>query len=415
MQKWLNMLPNLEALELLGISSSNEENEPIEWEIKSTKIERIKMFTDGEILNLLNALDKCAIKEATLDYWTESEAEIVNRFLKVHEKSLKKLTIYSTMDISRDLKGLQLEFLSFSYHDSPGWFELLEHQKELKVLKINLLEVFNDSIVNTICGLKSLETLKLDGSKRLWIELKSLRNLRYLENLKRLEIDGCLSRNILDHLRLGIFNNLEDLDASIQGASLDSIIDMKFVTPNLRKIKLWTDSSDTIINALLHTLEHLESMEIYSCKYWAWKIPSYKIHPKIKYLKLCFVYDDQFNAEQFTKIFPNLESLDIAFQPRNFTESFLVTFLSGMKQLKVLLLGTSEVCFGIEFALQCIRDYGENLETFKLYRSPHEEPRIGRLTNLVPETEETAIIVPGFKYWEFLGRIVCIKRLQKNY
>jgi hypothetical protein len=86
-----------------------------------------------------------------------------------------------------------------------------------------------------------------------------------------------------------------------------------------------------------------------------------------------------------------------------------------MKQLKELLLVTSEVCFGTEFALQSIRDYGENLKTFKLYRSPHEERWIGRSTNLVPETEETAIIVPGFKYWEIAGRIVCIKRLQRNY
>ncbi len=86
-----------------------------------------------------------------------------------------------------------------------------------------------------------------------------------------------MSLNILDHLQFGVFNNLEELDASFYGASLDSIREMKRITPKLKKILIDCNSSATV-NALLETLENLESVAIRGAK---WKIPSEKFYPKV--------------------------------------------------------------------------------------------------------------------------------------
>jgi hypothetical protein len=92
-----------------------------------------------------------------------------------------------------------------------------------------------DENLNTILKLKSLESLQL---RYLRNESSGLNNLHRLEKLKRLMVFGSVSRNILDHLRFGVYNNLEELDALFKGASLGSIQEMNRITPKLKKLKI---------------------------------------------------------------------------------------------------------------------------------------------------------------------------------
>jgi hypothetical protein len=53
-----------------------------------------------------------------------------------------------------------------------------------------------------------------------------------------------VTENILDHLRLGVFNKLQELDASFYNASLESVREMTRITPNLKKIGIRAFSGD---------------------------------------------------------------------------------------------------------------------------------------------------------------------------
>ncbi len=70
-----------------------------------------------------------------------------------------------------------------------------------------------------------------------------------------------ISTNLLEHLQFGFFNNLEELEACFKDASLESIQEMKRITPNLKKISIYSIPSETI-NALLGNLEDLEEVHI---------------------------------------------------------------------------------------------------------------------------------------------------------
>jgi hypothetical protein len=86
-----------------------------------------------------------------------------------------------------------------------------------------------------ICELKQLETLELYGRTS---ESSGLNNLYQLEKLKRLAVGHYVCDNILDHLKFGVFNDLEELDAAFEGASVESFQEMKQITPNLKKISI---------------------------------------------------------------------------------------------------------------------------------------------------------------------------------
>jgi hypothetical protein len=202
-----------------------------------------------------------------------------------------------------------------------------------------------------ICELKQLEILELRGTAS---DSSGLNNLYQLEKLKRLKVSRDVSRNILDHLKFGIFNDLGELDAAFEDASLESIKEMKRITPNLRKIEIQNALSDTI-NALLETLENLESVEI---RRGNWELSSDKVYRKIKHLHV--ESGPEFRAAQLTHQFPNLEFLKINRCSFEVTESSFVTLLSGLKRLKTLRMNIwsdTKINSEVEFILPCFEKY----------------------------------------------------------
>jgi hypothetical protein len=145
-----------------------------------------------------------------------------------------------------------------------------------------------------------------------WSDNKSwLNNLYKLEKLKRLRVVQGVSPNILEHLKFGIFNNLEELDAEFEGASMESVREMKRITPNLKKVEFLGVMYSDAINALLDTMENLESVKLDGINLmrgegledleWVkiqnpdWKM-SDTVHPNIKHLHVRCVC--KFNAEK---------------------------------------------------------------------------------------------------------------------
>jgi hypothetical protein len=353
--KVINWFPNLKSFKLCGNYSRSEK---IKFDLKSTKIERIDLIQSPTAASLLESLEKCAIKEAELKEWSEVSSEIIQKFLKSQEKSLKKLFIYSHFNLSIIPKGLRLEhFELFDSRSDTISLEFLQHQIDLKTLKLTSSNYSNESF-NTICGLKSLKALELNG----WTNDRSgLDNLHKLKNLKKFKVSfGC---NILDHLQFGVFNDLEELDAWFFDASLESIQEMKRITPNLNKIIIRSNSSDTV-NVLLDHLESLEAVQI-NCHYW--QIPSLMLRPNIKDLRVDCKSDQKFIAEQFTEVFPNLEFLQISSCRFEVTESSITTLLSGLKQLKTLNLDfTNNANLDSELILQCFQVHGKHLEKIEV-------------------------------------------------
>jgi hypothetical protein len=134
---------------------------------------------------------------------------------------------------------------------------------------------------------------------------------------------------------------------------------MKRFTPNLKKITTSSASSDTL-NALLETLENLEEIIIESDED-EWEL-SEKVYPKIKKLSCCF----ELNVEQFSKQFPNLETLELNIIWKS--ESFIVDLLNGFKLLKKLQMSIrckSEL--DPEPVLQCLQEHGGSLEEAEVY------------------------------------------------
>jgi hypothetical protein len=210
-----------------------------------------------------------------------------------------------------------------------------------------------------IWKLKNLESLELDGRMSNRSSL-ILNDIHKLQKLKSLKIGSGMSRIILDHLKFGVFHDLEELDAYFEDISLDSIREMKRVTPNLKKIVICVSYSNPI-NALLETLENLKSVELAGGEC---EIPSEKFYPKIKYLHIYRMSDSDLSAEQITKTFPNLETLRIGICSLDEKpELFLVTLLSELKQLKTL---DMEIWTGHELdresVLQCFQQHGKHLD-----------------------------------------------------
>jgi hypothetical protein len=207
-----------------------------------------------------------------------------------------------------DLQDLRLEY--FKLHSRAiVHLQFLKHQEDLESLRLENCQISNEAL-GLISGLKNLKTLELSG----WTENNSIRwntlnNIHKLKKLRRLVVSGSASRNILDHLKYGISNDLEELSAFFEDASVESIQEMKRITPNLRKLGIYSSSSSATVNALLDTLENLESIDTWG---EAWKIPSGKVYPKLKYLKISTHFADKSKPESLVKVFPNLEYLWIS-------------------------------------------------------------------------------------------------------
>jgi hypothetical protein len=388
-QKLLDFCPNLEALELDTVESTSEE--PIKWSLKSPKIERFKIHSiDRKFEGLFEPLQKCTVKELDIklsdelnvysSVRTEEESEAIRNFLKSQEKNLKKLTGTNLdFDLPGDLKDLQLEYLDYMFYETEDdSLEFLEQFEDLKHLRLRLGNWSTENF-NVICELKNLESLELTGIVG---EGSNMNNLYKLGNLRRLRVYRGISWNILDHIKFGVFQNLEELHAAIGGASLESIQEMKRITPNLKKLLIHSRSLDTI-NDLLAALENLEAVKI---KDSIQKIPE-KFCPKLKRLEVSCSGDFKLTAKQILQNFPNLEFLRISVCSVKVKKSIFVGLLSGLKQLKTFYMGMWVVNeLYPEPVLQWFQKYGRNLEDthvafgrreFKQWRSFFIEKRPG--------------------------------------
>jgi hypothetical protein len=280
----------------------------------------------------------------------------LQKFLKSQEKNLKTLILrHCSFDLLDDLKDLHLDHIVYRHHRSQdNALGFLRHQVDLKVLRLDV-ELF-DQDFNVICELKNLENLELNRRVR---DPSGLGNLHNLKKLKRLKVGSWGARNVLDYLQLRVFNDLEELDANIWGASLESVQEMKRITPNLKKIDTIVDSSDKI-NALLETLENLESMRIRGRH---WEI-SKKYYPKMKHLEVSLEYYSHFNAKPIPKVFPNLEYLRISSCQVDITEALFIELLSGLKRLKTFKLriqSEADLKLNSDSAFQCFQQHGKHL------------------------------------------------------
>jgi hypothetical protein len=325
--------------------------------LKSRKIKQIKMNDCLEnVESLLGSLEECAIEEAELGYRSKTGPEVIDNFLKSQEKNLKKLTIKTDLNMPNNLKDLRLEYLEIHNYRDGIFLEFLRHQTDLKNLKLCSAR-FSNQDLSMICELKQLEALELHGRA---VENSGLNKIYQLRKLKKLAVNPNVSINILDQLKFGVLENLEKLDAWFEDTSVESIQEMKRITPNLKKLVIQHAPSDAI-NALLETLKSLESLKICCEK---WEIWSGKVHPNITHLEID-VFGSKFTAAQFTQQFPNLEFLKIepssCFEP---TEAFFITLLSGLKWLKTLEMDLlSDTKFNSDFVLPCFEKYGNHLDT----------------------------------------------------
>ncbi len=215
-QKLLNLLSNLEVLELEMVENTNLEK-TIKWDLKSTKIKRIKMIKCIGPDNMLASLEKCAIHELELElkYWSDAKQEVLLKFLKAQEKNLKKLIVGSCdLCILIDFKDLRLEHLDYGYRygaNNPS-LEFFKYQEDLKFLRLFMTNYSIENF-NLVFGLTNLEVLELWGPLR---DRSVLNKLHKLGKLKSLRVDQYVSRNILDHLEFGVFNELQELDAFLK-------------------------------------------------------------------------------------------------------------------------------------------------------------------------------------------------------
>jgi hypothetical protein len=218
-QKLLNLLPNLESLDLDMVENTSLEK-TINWDLKSTRIKRIKMIKCIGPDNMLASLEKCAIRELELElkYWSDAKQEVLLKFLKAQEKNLKKLIVGSCdLSILIDFKDLRLEHLDYGYRygaNNPS-LEFLKCQEDLKFLRLFMANYSIENF-NLVFGLTNLEVLELWGPLR-DRSVFILNKLYKLGKLKSLRVDQYVSRNILDHLKFGVFNELRELDAFLKG------------------------------------------------------------------------------------------------------------------------------------------------------------------------------------------------------
>ncbi len=356
-QKLLNLLPNLEAFELVVIKSINPE-QSIKLDLKATKIERVQMSSCTDLQILLESLEKCAIRELEFNPRFPSRSKDIKKFLTAQEKNLKKLTGRDCdFYFLADLQGLRLEEFRYNYFEARSVsLEFLKQQVDLRSLHLFIPNSSGD-ILNTICELRKLECLEYLGNSR---GNSAMNNLHKLGKLKILKVPARVSRNILVHLKFGVFEDLVELDAAFLGASSESVQEMSRITPNLKKLTISCASSDTI-NGLLETLANLEALNIADLK---WEITE-KVYPKIKYLLASC--DEKLSPEQFsfTQQFPNLEYLKLKYSTSKATESFFDKLLKKLKQLKSLCMEIrcDPYCFRLspEFILRYLENYERHL------------------------------------------------------
>jgi hypothetical protein len=263
--KLLEMLPNLRSLEIDRVQANSMEDLTLSVNPKPKKIQLLKFNNCAAIEYLLEPLEKCVIKEVELGYWTQGDSELIQKLLKAQQENLKKLTVKFGYQMPSDLKDLRLEYLDF-YSSRPESIsvEFFREQEGLKVLKLGITDL-SDRVLYGICELKNLEILELVRSINVNYS-NGLNHLHRLEKLKRLVVPKEVATNILDHLKFGVFQDLEELEACFEGASMESFREMSRITPNLKKIEICDGVALDAVDGLLRNLGVLEKLE--SVKVW---------------------------------------------------------------------------------------------------------------------------------------------------
>ncbi len=304
--------------------------------------------------------------------------DILGEYLGFTGPHIKKLVISKVkvdLNFLKDLKDLRLEHLE--YESSEYGNVSLEFLRQLVDLKFLRLDIYNFSheALNPIWELKNLESFELDGGTH--DSDSGLNNLHKLGKMKKLKVDEDICWNILDHLKFGVYQNLKELDASFDGASLETIREMKRITPNLKKLVIQSADSDTI-NPMVEALENLEEVEI---QYYSWELTG-KVYPKIKHIYIDCGVNSTFSAAQFIQQFPNLEYLKLNYCRIEVTESFFFELLSGLKHLKTLEMEImSASLVDPEPILQHFQEHGKNLEGANIV---FEFPRSEALKHFAP-------------------------------
>ncbi len=169
---------------------------------------------------------------------------------------MRKLTgWHCDFNFLANLKDLRLEYFEhLGYQSGDIKLNFLKQLTNLKFLRLRLWKGI-DEVCDMIWELKNLECLELDSCQLRLGE--NLNNLHKLEKLKKLKASRVVCSNILDHMKFGVFQNLEELDAYFEGASVASIREMKRIAPNLKKIKIHS-APPGVINVLKKTLQNLE-------------------------------------------------------------------------------------------------------------------------------------------------------------
>ncbi len=288
-----------------------------------------------------------------------------------------------------ELPDLRLEHLDLSIPNSmfPTIFPVQFFKRQvvaMKFLRLNFGGIrwgISDELLNAIWELKNLQTLELVATMRVSsLNIDNLNNIHRLENLRRLKVSAVISRNILDHLRFGVFEHLEELEASFdsrQLISLGSAGEINRITPNLRKILIECASFETV-KQLLGKLEHLETVEINDVWDFSTKNPNHQKIPRLE------------NELQNRRLEPS--------PPCDFTVSMLLALLCEWRQLKRLYLNfTKELKFDSGFIAECFLDY----------QVKWEEMRIG----LDDGAEKITLKRDPFRVWENPGRYVHIMNI----
>ncbi len=394
-------LPNLESIEFKSVKEQPEA-EAVTWDFQLKKVKCVEIYGDSpNCEKLLGTLSECVVQEATLQHYGHEPnpltLEITRGFLKQQQKNLKKLRIVGSVDLLSDLEQLQLEELTID--GSNYSLAFLKKQKKLKSLKLYESVVTSE---NSILELKTLEVLTLFDC---WYENDGfLDNLFKLVNLKELNFSSFLGDGeiILDRMRFGTFNKLEELSADFQGVSVESIRDLNRFAPNLKKINLYSGSSE-VINAMLENLGKLESLQSWVDSI-EWKLTEEQNFtcPNIKSLHYLEYFPCD-TLEHFTKMFPNVEELQFGYWPEKFDiHETIRIILQQMKQLKKL--GLSQVVKNVapetDAILQCLLDNGSKVEDLSLNHPYVHIPEI-------PTKVEA-----GYEIWEEPGTYRRFKKIK---
>ncbi len=230
---------------------------------------------------------------------------ILREFLTVHQKHLKKLQLNDSVDLLSGLMELQLEELRL--YDAEYSLAFLKQYQGLKSFSVFESHVTTD----TIWELGSLEKLQLHDC---WYDdADELNKISKLKNLKKLGLTTVPAEDVLVRMQLGHFEQLEELEVDLRSSSLESIVMLKRIAPNLNKLTIYSGASE-LINKMLETHENLESVVIYAS---SWNLSENEefVCSNVKSI-VCEECEERFvldgdTVKQLPIKFPNVEVLEV--------------------------------------------------------------------------------------------------------